>query len=143
MSAPQAVIDTNILVSGLLNPAGPPGQVVDAIRDGRLVPVMTGAMLAEYREVLLRPRLRLRAEAVMELLDELNTLGVVIALPEAAQPAGLPDPDDWGFIACALASGCPVLTGNARHFPAGLGVRVMTAREWVEQAETRSSRGGS
>jgi hypothetical protein len=30
-----------------------------------------------------------------------------------------------------LAAGCPVVTGNARHFPDSAGVRVMTAREWV------------
>ena len=33
-----------------------------------------------------------------------------------------------------LPEGCAdaVVTGNAKHFPEGLGLRVMTAREWVE-----------
>ena len=38
---------------------------------------------------------------------------------------------DWPFIATALAGNCPVITGNARHFPQRVDVQVMTAREWV------------
>jgi hypothetical protein len=45
----------------------------------------------------------------------------------------LPDPGDWPFIATALAADCPVITGNARHFPKRLGVEVMTARAWEER----------
>jgi len=45
----------------------------------------------------------------------------------------LPDPGDWPFIATALAADCPVITGNARHFPKRLGVAVIAARDWIER----------
>lgn len=133
----RAVLDTNIVVSALLRPDGPPGSVMAAVRRGDLVPVFNEAVLAEYRAVLHRPRLRLEAAKVDAALDTMRVLGTLLRGSEPAAPAGLPDPADWPFIVCALASGCPVITGNAKHFPATLGVRVMTAREWVDGAGVR------
>lgn len=127
-----AVLDTNILVSALMRPEGPPGQVMAAVRRGDLRPVFSAAILTEYGTVLRRTKLRLDRAKVETALDALQTIGSLLhgELPPAA--AGLPDPDDWPFIACALAAGCPVITGNARDFPPALGVRIMTAREWVD-----------
>lgn len=129
-----AVLDTNILVSALLRPEGPPGQVMADVGRGRLLPVFSADVMAEYRSVLTRPRLRLNAGAVDAALATIDLLGLRLApsqLP-TRPPPGLPDPSDWSFMACALAAGCPVITGNLKHFPADCGVRVMTAREWVE-----------
>lgn len=128
-----AVLDTNILVSALMRPEGPPGQVMADVGRGILTPVTSADVLAEYRAVLTRPRLRLNMDAVTRALDAIDLLGLHLAprqLPPAPPP-GLPDPTDWPFMACALAAGCPVITGNLKHFVAGAGVRVMTAREWV------------
>ena len=131
MTAARAVVDTNILVSAFIRPAGPPGRVVDAICDGSLVPVVSAEILQEYDEVLRRPKLRFDGAAVSALLDLMRDLGYQVELQEQALPQGLPDADDWPFIAAALAADCPVITGNARHFPKRLGVRVISAREWV------------
>jgi putative PIN family toxin of toxin-antitoxin system len=130
----HAVLDTNILVSALIRPEGPPGQVMAAVKRGELVPVFSRAVFAEYEEVLRRPRLRLEPEKVDAALDTMRAVGTVVQGEPPAPPAGLPDGSDWPFIACAQAAGCPVITGNAQDFPAPLGVRVMTAREWVEGA---------
>ena len=130
----HAVIDTNILVSALLRPAGPPGRVMAAALAGRLVPVVSDAVLAEYASVLARPRLALDAGRVRRMLDALRGVGVRLHAPATPPPDDLPDPGDWPFIACALAAGCPVVTGNARDFPPRLGVRVVTARQWVDAA---------
>lgn len=128
----HAVLDTNILVSALIRPAGPTGQVMAAVKRGELMPVFSRAVFAEYEEVLRRPRLQLEPASVDAALDALRAWGTMLYGELPAPPAGLPDGSDWPFIACALAAGCPVITGNARHFPAGLRVRVLTAREWVE-----------
>jgi predicted nucleic acid-binding protein len=52
-----AVIDTNVVVSGLLSaPAdSPTGRIVDAMLAATVPFVLSEALLAEYREVLLRP----------------------------------------------------------------------------------------
>lgn len=128
----RAVVDTNILVTGLLRPQGPPGAVVRHIVSQAIEPVVCRAILDEYRAVLPRPRLRLRAADIDELLALIEAQATWVEISAYEGRPALPDPTDWPFIACALAAGCPVLTGNLRHFPAVLGVRTMTAREWVE-----------
>ena len=127
----HAVLDTNILVSALMRPDGPPGRVMAAVKRGELVPVLSQAILAGYEAVLQRPRLRLDAANVGAALVDLRAIGFVIPGDPPPPPPGLPDDTDWPFIACALAADCPVITGNARDFPQALGVRVMTAREWA------------
>lgn len=137
MNARRAVIDTNVLVSAFIRPDGPPGQVVQALRSGALIPVVNDDLLAEYEEVLSRPKLCLKAAAVQALLHDLRSIGFADAPAHGPEPAGLPDPSDWPFMALARAAQCPVITGNVRHFPAVLGMRVMTPREWLEELVRR------
>ena len=54
----RVVLDTNILVSGLITSTGPPAQILNALRDGRLVAVMSEATLAELAVVLRRASLK-------------------------------------------------------------------------------------
>lgn len=128
-----AVLDTNILVSALHNPQGPPGQVLAAVKAGLLQPVFCQAILDEYEQVLTRPRLRLDKAAVRVALEAMSHVGHVLEGALPPPPPGLPDPSDWPFMACTLVASCPVISGNARHFPAALGVGVISARAWVER----------
>ena len=54
----QVIVDTNVLVSGLISDAGAPARIVDAILNGDLVPVMSPATFAELEDVLHRPKLQ-------------------------------------------------------------------------------------
>jgi putative PIN family toxin of toxin-antitoxin system len=128
----HAVVDTNVLVSGLLGADGPPGQVVMAIATDRIRPVVCADIMIEYRDVLTRSRLRIRSDRVAELLKLIEQTADWITVPAFTGLPPLPDPDDWTFFAAARVAACPLITGNVRHFPADMGVRVMTAREWVE-----------
>lgn len=128
----RAVVDTNIFVSALLRPEGPPGAVVRAIADRRLTPVVCQAAMLEYSQVLRRRRFRFVAADVDELLALTGQQALWVDVPAYTGDRELPDEADWPFIACALAAQCPVLTGNAKDFPACLGVVVMTARQWVD-----------
>ena len=128
----RAVVDTNVLVSGLMGTGSPTSRVVAGIATGQLRLVLCEDILAEYRAVLPRPHLRLRPDRVAELLTLVSQTADWVAAPPYPGLPPLPDPSDWPFIACALAADCPVITGNVKHFPAGVGVRVMTARGWVE-----------
>jgi predicted nucleic acid-binding protein len=130
----HAVVDTNILVSGLLSPGRPPALVLAAIASRQIKPVVCSDVVAEYWRVLPRPGLRLPAGDVRKALALIDSFAVWVVVPPYNGTPALPDPADWPFIACALAAGCPVITGNLRHFPEGCGVRVMTARGWVDQS---------
>lgn len=119
-----AVVDTNVWVSAFLTPDGTASKLLDAVKRGRLIPVYSEAIEAEYREVLARQKFNFNPELVAEFLDRLHTAGRrETSVPPL--PLALPDPDDAPFIALARYIGCPIITGNTRHFPPETGVEVL------------------
>ena len=60
----RAVFDTNVIVSGFLSPAGPPGRIVEWLRSGNVQAVLDDRIAAEYAEVLARPVFQLPAVEV-------------------------------------------------------------------------------
>lgn len=120
-----AVIDTNVLVSASVNREGVPGQLVAKIRTLALKPVLSAAILDEYADVLRRSRFNFPRNWVDDLLADMEALALHVR-PAAVAANNLPDPDDAPFIATALAANCPIVTGNARHFPADSGVEILS-----------------
>ena len=116
--APVWVLDTNVLVSGLLSPLGPPGRLVDVLLGRRLRLGLDDRVELEYREVLARPRLGIepvRREAFLAILQFQEH---VTAMPWAYRSP--PDDDDVIFLEVALHTpSATVVAGNLRHFPAG------------------------
>jgi putative PIN family toxin of toxin-antitoxin system len=121
-----AVVDTNVLVSGLYYSASPPGRVLDAVRSSLLRPVFDRRILAEYAEVLARPRFRkfYRSETAEALLMAFVRKGMSAGEVER-HPAPLRDEKDRAFIEVAFATGVPIVTGNLRDFPAELGIEAV------------------
>jgi len=54
----RVVLDTNILVSGLMSMTSPPTQILNVVRVGQVVAVMSEATLAELEHVLHRPAIQ-------------------------------------------------------------------------------------
>jgi len=114
----RVVLDTNVVVSALLNPEGPPAAVLAVIFTGEVIPLLDSRLLAEYREVLLRPRFGFTPEQVEAVVSGLLEIGELVDAP----PLGLrlPDPDDVPFLEVAVAGQADaIVTGNVRHFPSG------------------------
>jgi putative PIN family toxin of toxin-antitoxin system len=111
----RVVLDTNVLVSGLLTPFGPPGQIVKIVADGSIALCYDARILAEYREVLRRPKFPFSHDSVEALLDQIVANGIVtVAMPLRLS---LPDRDDEPFLEVALAAEAPLVTGNLKHYP--------------------------
>ncbi len=130
----RVVLDTNVLVAGLLSAAGPPGWIVEAAIAGNLEPVFDMAVRQEYEEVLRRAEFYFPSPHVEDLLAAVDRFGFPV--PAASPcPVPLPDPDDEPFLAVAAATGSILVTGNLRHFPARCrrGVSVLTPRELVDR----------
>ena len=54
----RAVVDTNILISGVIKPERATGEILRRLRDGEFVLLYTEPLLAELAEVINRPRIR-------------------------------------------------------------------------------------
>jgi predicted nucleic acid-binding protein len=135
VSIREAVFDTHVLVSGVLSPHGPPGRIADWLQKGSVRAVVDERCLAEYEDVLERPELGLPPREVEIFLARLRKTSLHVEVAPEGTILGLPDPDDAPFLECALAAGCPLVTGNLRHFPAKLsrGAELLTPAEFVEQ----------
>ncbi len=127
-----AVIDTNVLVSASINREGVPGQLVAKIRTLELTPVVSAAIRDEYAEVLRRPRFNFPQDWVDDLLADMEALALHVR-PASIATGNLPDPSDAPFIATALRAGCPIVTGNARHFPADCGVKILSPAQFLSR----------
>ena len=128
----RIVLDTNVIVSGLLSPFGHPGEVVRMVSSGMLVLGLDARLLAEYDQVLARPKFGFDPDSVAAFLDYVDFRSEVVA----SQPLDhrLPDLDDEPFLEVALAAGADCLvTDNLVHFPADLraGVTVLTSAEFM------------
>lgn len=111
----RVVLDTNVLVSGLLSPHGAPGRALDSVVSGAVGMLVDDRILREYAEVLTRPRFGFDRVTALELVDFLSTEAEHVDASNVS--VSLPDPDDAPFLEVAIAGGADALvTGNARHF---------------------------
>ncbi len=113
----KVVLDINVLVSGMLNPTGKPGSILALILEGELTVLNSPGILAEYHEVLHRPRLGFQRDMVATILDYLEETGIpVCPLPSSCS---FTDEDDRVFYETALTGkAVALITGNTTHFPA-------------------------
>lgn len=110
----RAVLDTNIVISGLLW-SGTPKHIIQAGKDGRYVSVASEEMLDELRDVIARPKFSVKLaglgvkpdQIIAEYLKVVEIIEVEV-LPETVSA----DSDDDMFIACAVA-------GNAKFIVSG------------------------
>lgn len=106
-----AVVDTNVWVSALLNPAGPPALLFQAWVDRRFQVATSPRLLDELADVLTRPRLRDRygisAEDAGRFIDLVAAGATVVGLANEAY--GCRDADDDAVIETAVRSGATLL----------------------------------
>lgn len=128
----RLVLDTNVVVSAVINGSGFEAQVLDIALAGRVASFVTEAILLEYEEVLSRPKfgfMRADVDAVMRLIRMRATL-----VHPKRRVRVSSDEEDNRFLECAAEARADFLvTGNLRHFPASWGrTRVVTGRQMVE-----------
>ena len=142
MSPPVFVVDTNVVVAGLISGSrgSPVVAVVDAMLAGSLAYMLSPSLLAEYRRVLMRPRLGvlhgLEEPEIDRVLVEL-TANAIWREPDAV--ASAPDPGDdhlWALLSehvgATLITGDRLLIDNP---PADN--HVISPRGWVTAFEGR------
>ena len=134
------VLDTNVLVSGLLSPFGPCADIVRMLTAEDLQLCVDARILDEYDEVLHRPRFGFELEKIQVLLDSIRYTGIVV--PSRPLPSSLPDPDDEAFLQVAIGGDAACLvSGNTRHFPKPLrqGVEVFSPAEFLRDYAAKAA----
>jgi len=134
----RAVLDTNVLVSGLVAEEGPPGRILDAWLQGRFVLVTSLYLVEELTHVLSYPhiadRLRLGNEELAAILAALLSRAEVtrrhLHLPGVTR-----DPKDDAVVACAQEGQADyIVSGDQDLLALGEyeGMRVVTPRQFAE-----------
>ena len=114
------VIDTNVLISALLSKHSDAAtvQVLNAVFDGTIIPVFNDEILAEYDNVLHRPKFKFSDTNIQLLLDTIKTYGVFAK--QLITNEILPDPKDLVFYEVVMAKqdeNAYLVTGNSKLFP--------------------------
>jgi len=112
------VLDTNVLVSGILRSASDAGTILRLAAAGMIKLAYDQRIMAEFREVLSRPVFGFPPGLVDDLLVEFQSDGLFVV--SAPLPFPVPDASDAPFLEVALAGRVEALvTGNKKHFAAG------------------------
>lgn len=114
-----AVIDTNVLVSAMLKWKSVPGSVLKLAFEGIIIPILNKEIVAEYRNVLMRPKFGLTYDIVEDIIAALEEAGVYIDAENI--DIDLPDPKDRVFYEVVMEErkekDAYLVTGNIKHFP--------------------------
>lgn len=114
-----AVLDTNVLVSALLRADSVPGRIVAEAMNGDIIPVLNEEIIAEYEDVLNRPKFHFAKRAVDVFLDELKKRGIY--LDYGLIEDEIPDHKDVVFYAVLMEArkeeDAYLVSGNLKHFP--------------------------
>jgi uncharacterized protein len=137
VSRPAAIVDTNVVVAGLLtgNATSPVARILDGMLAAAFPFVVSEALLAEYRAILLRPALRkqhgLTVAEIERLLTDIAQHAIVLA-PGVGSPA--PDTGDqllWDLL--AARPDLLLITGDkALQRDAAMRSRVVSPQAFVE-----------
>lgn len=112
----RVVLDTNIIVSAPLVPAGTQASVLLLAPEGQIALYISHTVFAEYEEVLRRPRLKLQTRQIQEALAAIRKVAHFI-MPTQTLSVSAHESDNR-FLECAEAARADYLvTGNTRHFP--------------------------
>jgi putative PIN family toxin of toxin-antitoxin system len=122
----RLVIDTNVIVAALLHPGRTPDRAIQAILGGGGRVLYDERVEREYREVLGRRKfaaipVERRDRMLLRLLDGAESIASV------PLDGAMIDEDDRVFVEVGLAGRADaIVTGNPRHFPAHLGLEVLS-----------------
>jgi uncharacterized protein len=125
----KVVLDTNVLVSALINPTGVPATILSLLLNGKLTVLYDSRILQEYRQVLSRQKFHFELSLILHLLDYIRHGGEFVAIEPLRVPSV--SEDDKMFYEVAKTGKAEYLvTGNKRHFPSEKIVR--TPKEFVD-----------
>ncbi len=132
----RVVLDTNIIISALLQPQGLPARVFLLALDGITAQLyVSGDIYAEYEEVIRRPKFNHNDAVIERSLRAIRQNGFWVKPTNKVRACA--DSDDDIFLECAEAARAHYLvTGNLKHFPAAWAdTQIVTTRRFLDAVE--------
>jgi len=135
----RILLDTNVIISGLLSSKGPPGQLLQGWLNGRFDLVTSQAQLDELQRALGYEKLRDRIQSaqVQDFVANIDVLAIVV-LPSTAVSVS-PDPDDNLVLAIGIAGEVDlIVSGDQPHMLALQeveGIPIVTPRDALHRLE--------
>lgn len=135
----RLVVDTNIIVSGLITNGTPPAKVLDAVHTKKITLLISDEILTEYLRVLEYPHIRKYKKITDEAIGHLTALFIneVERVEVLTEITKSPDPDDNKFLSLAVEGQADYLiTGDKADllsFKEISGIKIITARQAVEK----------
>ena len=141
----RAVVDTNVIFSGIISARGAPSEIVDLWSAGQICLVMTEEILAEYRQVFGRPSFAVRyaftQPRVDAILSQLRDEKILPFDPSVEIALDCRDPKDKKFLTAAVAGAVPFLVSGDDDLLVcdgnpGLGsVQIVRPREFLRRID--------
>jgi putative PIN family toxin of toxin-antitoxin system len=143
----RVVLDTNFLVSSLLNKTGAPARLIDAWRAGAYLLVTSPPIMAEIKAVLELPRIRekyaLTAHDIRQVFDLLEKDAILVPGRLHVGNVIPQDPTDHIFLSCALEAGADVIISGDHHLlslKVFEGIPIMPVVQFLERLAEQSMR---
>ena len=130
----RVVLDTNVFVSGVFF-SGPPYEILDAWRHGKVALVVSPEILSEYDRVGQELASKFATLDLAPALELLAFKGEVVKSPPLTERV-CSDPDDDKFLACPIASGTKTISSGdkaLRKTTGYAGIDVLSPREFVDK----------
>ena len=110
----RAVLDANVVISGVLSSRGAPADVLRALAAGEFELIVSQGLLDELERALAYPKLRrhLSEPDAAELVRWVVGSATVVVDPDTYPPVHSRDPDDDYLIALAAAHRAALVSGD-------------------------------
>ncbi|MBI2863307.1 MAG: putative toxin-antitoxin system toxin component, PIN family [Chloroflexi bacterium] len=132
---PRVVIDTNVFVSALSHPGGPPAEVIDLLFFGEIEVYVSPFILAEVERILSQ-KFGLSAQSIRRALGSLTAVTHVIH-PNTKVTVIKQKDDDNRILECGVeAKAHYIVSGDKRHIlPLRVfrGMRIVSPAEFLQQ----------
>ena len=127
----NVVLDTNVIVSGIIKPDGSPAKLLNMVVNGTLTINADTRILSEYGRVLSSPKFSFPETLITQLLHYISSESKLVIPDPFLFP--VKDPSDLPFIEIAVQEDIPLITGNIKHFEDIENIRLYSPARFLEK----------
>lgn len=135
----KAVVDTNVLVSGIISPKASPAKIIDLWYKRKFVLVTSKEILKELQKVLSYPKIAKKYHLDKEKIDEyMKGFFIFSELCSPTKKISVikDDPGDNKFIEAAITARANFIVSGDRHLLAlgeYRGTKILTAKRFLKE----------